>query len=86
MKRRLSVAIALMGHPSVAFLDEPTRSLDPSSRRLVWNLIRKEKEKTTIVITTRSMEEAETLCDRIGIFVDGRFQAIGDPKARFLRF
>lgn len=80
MKRRLSVAISLIGSPLVAYLDEPSTGLDPSSRRLLWDVIKKAKKRTAIVLTTHSMEEAEALCDRLGIFVGGKLQCIGNPK------
>ena len=82
MKRRLSVAIALIGVPFVAYLDEPSTGLDPSSRRLLWDVIKKAKKHTAIVLTTHSMEEAEALCDRLGIFVGGQLRCVGNPKAR----
>ena len=84
MKRRLSVAISLIGDPLVAYLDEPSTGLDPSSRRLLWDVIKKAKKKTAIVLTTHSMEEAEALCDRLGIFVGGQLQCIGNPKVSLL--
>lgn len=80
MKRRLSVAIALIGDPLVVYLDEPSTGLDPSSRRLLWDVIKKAKKEKAVVLTTHSMEEAEILCDRLGIFVDGRLVCIGNPK------
>lgn len=86
MKRRLSVAIALMGDPRVVYLDEPSTGLDPSSRRLLWEVIKKARRKTALVLTTHSMEEAEALCDRLGIFLNGRLQCIGNPKELTARF
>lgn len=80
MKRRLSVAIALLGEPQAVYLDEPSTGLDPYSRRLLWNVIKEAKKSSAIVLTTHSMEEAEALCDRIGIFVNGQLQCIGSPK------
>ena len=76
-KRRLSIAIALVGNPSVVFLDEPTTGLDPEVRRIVWNIIQKSRQDKTIILTTHSMEEAEALCQRIGIMVMGSLQCIG---------
>ncbi|PVU96703.1 hypothetical protein BB561_001027 [Smittium simulii] len=76
-KRRLSIAIALVGNPDVVFLDEPTTGLDPEVRRSVWNLISSNKKGRTIVITTHSMEEAEVLCGRIGIMSHGTMRCIG---------
>lgn len=82
MKRRLSVAIALMGDPLVVYLDEPSTGLDPSSRRLLWDVIKKARLDKAVVLTTHSMEEAEALCDRLGIFVGGRLRCVGNPKVR----
>ncbi|CAG8546687.1 16969_t:CDS:10 [Funneliformis caledonium] len=66
-KRRLSIAISLIGNPVVVFLDEPTTGLDPEVRRLIWNIINEAKKERTIVLTTHSMEEAEVLCNRIAV-------------------
>lgn len=54
--------------------------LDPSSRRLLWDVIRQAKKTAAVVMTTHSMEEAEALCDRIGIFVGGKLSCIGSPQ------
>ena len=54
--------------------------LDPSSRRLLWDVIREAKQTAAVVMTTHSMEEAEALCDRIGIFVGGKLSCIGSPQ------
>uniref|UniRef100_A0ACD6AH77 Uncharacterized protein n=1 Tax=Avena sativa TaxID=4498 RepID=A0ACD6AH77_AVESA len=86
MKRRLSVAIALIGNPKVVYMDEPSTGLDTTSRNDLWNLIKRAKKECTIILTTHSMEEAEELCDRVGIFVSGNFQCLGTPielKARY---
>ncbi|CAL9247258.1 unnamed protein product [Arabidopsis halleri] len=80
MKRRLSVAISLIGNPKVVYMDEPSTGLDPASRKNLWTVIKHAKKHTAIILTTHSMEEAEFLCDRLGIFVDGRLQCIGNPK------
>ncbi|CAH2052933.1 unnamed protein product [Thlaspi arvense] len=80
MKRRLSVAISLIGNPKVAYLDEPSTGLDPASRKSLWDVIKRAKQNTAIILTTHSMEEAEFLCDRLGIFVDGGLQCIGNSK------
>ncbi|KAK4485770.1 hypothetical protein RD792_008416 [Penstemon davidsonii] len=77
MKRRLSVAIALVGNPKIVYLDEPSTGLDPASRNKLWEVILEAKKDRTIILTTHSMEEAERLCDRIGIFADGCFQCLG---------
>ncbi|XP_024013509.1 ABC transporter A family member 5 [Eutrema salsugineum] len=80
MKRRLSVAISLIGSPKVVYMDEPSTGLDPASRMSLWTVIKRAKRHTAIILTTHSMEEAEFLCDRLGIFVDGKLQCIGNPK------
>ncbi|KAL8130675.1 hypothetical protein V2J09_019830 [Rumex salicifolius] len=80
MKRRLSVAISLIGDPKVVYMDEPSTGLDPASRNNLWNVVRRAKQERAIILTTHSMEEAEVLCDRLGIFVDGSLQCIGNPK------
>ncbi|KAJ3033330.1 hypothetical protein HDV00_006486 [Rhizophlyctis rosea] len=78
-KRRLSIAIALVGDPSVVFLDEPTTGLDPEVRRLVWDIVGRAREGKTIILTTHSMEEAEVLCQRIGIMAKGTLRCLGSP-------
>ena len=80
MKRRLSVAIALIGDPLVVYLDEPSTGLDPASRRNLWQVVQEAKRDRAVVLTTHSMEEASMLCDRVGIFVDGALQCLGAPK------
>ncbi|CAG8582372.1 8531_t:CDS:2, partial [Racocetra fulgida] len=80
-KRRLSIAISLIGNPVVVFLDEPTTGLDPEVRRLIWNIINDAKKGRTIVLTTHSMEEAEVLCNRIGIMAKGTLRCLG-PQLR----
>ncbi|CAI9112241.1 OLC1v1012660C1 [Oldenlandia corymbosa var. corymbosa] len=79
MKRRLSIAISLIGDPKVVYLDEPSTGLDPASRNLLWDAVSQAKQNRAIILTTHSMEEAEHLCDRIGIFVDGSLQCLGSP-------
>ncbi len=81
MKRRLSLVLAVIHDPQIAFLDEPTVAMDPQSRHAVWDFIRElKKEGKTIILTTHYMEEAETLCDRVGIIDHGKLIAIGSPK------
>ncbi|KAL3679377.1 hypothetical protein R1sor_022333 [Riccia sorocarpa] len=80
MKRRLSVAISLIGNPQVVYMDEPSTGLDPASRNNLWNVVKQAKKDRSIILTTHSMEEAEALCDRLCIFVDGQLQCIGDSK------
>jgi ABC-2 type transport system ATP-binding protein len=82
MQRRLSFILALIHDPQIAFLDEPTVALDPQSRRAVWDLIKElKKEGKTIILTTHYMEEAEELCDRVGIIDHGKLIALGSPDA-----
>ncbi|CAN6243560.1 unnamed protein product [Urochloa humidicola] len=86
MKRRLSVAISLIGDPKVVYMDEPSSGLDPTSRRALWNAVLSAKQNKAIILTTHSMEEAEALCDRIGIMVNGTLQCVGtstELKAKY---
>ncbi|KAB2055398.1 hypothetical protein E1A91_A11G036400v1 [Gossypium mustelinum] len=86
MKRRLSVAVALLGDPKLVILDEPTTGMDPITRRHVWDIIESAKRGRAIVLTTHSMEEADVLSDRIGIMVKGRLSCLGTSirlKSRF---
>ena len=76
-QRKLSIALALISEPKILFLDEPTLGLDILGRRELWILIERLKEKTTIVLTTHYLEEAEALCDRICVMKDGQIKAIG---------
>jgi len=80
MKRRLSLILALIHDPQIAFLDEPTVAMDPQSRRAVWDFIKDLKgEGKTVILTTHYMEEAEELCDRVGIIDHGKLIALGSP-------
>jgi ABC-2 type transport system ATP-binding protein len=81
MLRRLEIATALLKHPVVLFLDEPTAGLDPTARRLVWERLEalRAQAGTTILVTTHQMEEAERQCDRIAIMDRGRIAAEGSP-------
>ena len=79
-QRKLSIALALISEPKILFLDEPTLGLDIIGRRELWGLIERLKEKTTIVLTTHYLEEAEALCDRICVMKDGKVKAIGTVK------
>ncbi len=81
MIRRVSTVMALISDPRVALLDEPTVAMDPVSRRAVWEFIRELKRNgKAIILTTHYMEEAEALCDRIGIIDEGQLIALGTPK------
>jgi ABC-2 type transport system ATP-binding protein len=82
MQRRLLLARALLPRPQVLFLDEPSIGLDPQIRRQMWDMIRKTKiEGRTIVLTTHYIEEAEALCDRVGILSKGRLIALDTPQS-----
>jgi ABC-2 type transport system ATP-binding protein len=81
MKRRLSLIMALIQDPEIAFLDEPTVALDPQSRHAVWEFVRElKKAGKTVILTTHYMEEAQELCDRVGIIDHGKLIASGSPK------
>ena len=80
MKRRLSIAMALVSDPQVLFLDEPTLGLDPQARRAIWEYIAQLKGKKTILLTTHYMEEADFLSERIGIIDEGRVVALGTSQ------
>jgi ABC-2 type transport system ATP-binding protein len=81
MKRRINLAMALVHDPEIAFLDEPTVAMDPQSRHAVWDFIRElKKQDKTIILTTHYMEEAEELCDRVGIIDHGKMIALGSPN------
>jgi ABC-2 type transport system ATP-binding protein len=83
MRRRLEIARGLLHKPRVMFLDEPTLGLDPASRETMWKYVRQlvEEEKVTIILTTHYMEEADALCDRIGVIDKGRIAALDKPAA-----
>jgi ABC-2 type transport system ATP-binding protein len=79
-KQRLSIALALVGSPSVAILDELTTGLDPQARRDTWDLIRSVRDRgVTVLLVTHFMDEAERLCDRIAVLHTGRMVAIDTP-------
>jgi len=80
MIRRVSTVMALVSDPRVALLDEPTVAMDPISRRAVWDFLRELKDKgKTIILTTHYMEEAEEICDRVGIIDQGKLLSLGSP-------
>jgi ABC-2 type transport system ATP-binding protein len=80
MKKRVSIVSSLMHRPQVLFLDEPTVGLDAQTRRRLWELIRRlNLDGTTIFLTTHYIEEAEALCQRVGILHQGRLIAVGKP-------
>jgi ABC-2 type transport system ATP-binding protein len=80
MQRRLDLAAALVHEPEVLFLDEPTTGLDPASRLTIWEELRRINGRgTTVFLTTQYLEEADQLCDRLAIIVDGRIVREGTP-------
>ena len=79
-KRKLSVAVSLLCNPQIILLDEPSTGMDPEARRFMWSIIHKTTKfgkKSSVVMTTHSMDEAETLCKRMGIMVNGEFVCLG---------
>ena len=80
LQRRLSIAMALISEPSVLFLDEPTLGLDVIARSELWDVINGLKGRTTVILTTHYMEEAESLSDRIGIMKNGKLLAVGTAQ------
>jgi lipooligosaccharide transport system ATP-binding protein len=82
MKRRLTLARALVNDPQLVFMDEPTTGLDPQARHLIWERLRRlTQEGKTLVLTTHFMEEAERLCNRLAIMDHGRIIVQGSPRA-----
>ncbi|KAF0881251.1 ABCA3 protein, partial [Crocuta crocuta] len=80
-KRKLSTGVALLGEPSVIFLDEPSTGMDPVARRLLWDTVARARESgKAIVITSHSMEECEALCTRLAIMVQGQLKCLGSPQ------
>lgn len=82
MKRRLTIARAMVNEPDLVLLDEPTTGLDPQARHLLWErLFRLKQQGTTLVLTTHYMDEAEQLCDRLVVMDGGRIVAEGSPRS-----
>lgn len=82
-KRKLSVALAMLGNPPLVFLDEPSTGVDPQAKRFMWNIVSKIstlRKKSAVIITTHSMEEAEALCTKMGIMVGGEFKCFGSSQ------
>jgi len=80
-RQRLAVACALVGDPKLLFLDEPTTGLDPQSRRMLWDVVLEFKQRGgSVLLTTHYMDEAERLCDRVGVIDHGKMIALGTPK------
>jgi len=87
MKRRLTIARALVNEPDIVLLDEPTTGLDPQARHLVWErLFRLKQQGVTLVLTTHYMDEAEQLCDRLVVMDGGRIVAEGSPRGLIERY
>ena len=81
MKRRLTIARALINDPEILILDEPTTGLDPQARHVVWDrLYRLKQQGVTLILTTHYMDEAEQLCDRLVVMDKGRIAAVGTPR------
>ena len=81
MRRRLSIAVSLIGSPSVVNLDEPTTGLDPSTRHEIWSLVRSfATPERAIIITTHYMLEADVLCSRIALISKGNRKVIGNQQ------
>jgi ABC-2 type transport system ATP-binding protein len=79
-RRRLDLALALIGDPELVFLDEPTTGFDPAARRIAWDAVRRLKElDKTVLLTTHYLDEAQALADRVAIVKDGRLVAEGPP-------
>lgn len=80
-KRKLSTALALIGSPSVVYLDEPTTGMDPGAKRHLWTVMSKYRSAgKSIVLTSHSMEECEALCTRLAIMVNGEFKCLGSTQ------
>merc|ERR1719409_525899 len=86
MKRRLSVACSFIGNPRLVYLDEPSTGLDPESRRQLWHAVLAAKPSKCIILTTHALEEAEALCDRVGIMTLGLMRTLGTPTQLRLQF
>jgi lipooligosaccharide transport system ATP-binding protein len=87
MKRRLTIARALINDPELMLLDEPTTGLDPQARHALWDrLYRLKQQGVTLVLTTHYMDEAEQLCDRLVVMDQGRIVAEGSPRELIARY
>eukprot|EP01015_Nassula_variabilis_P030892 TRINITY_DN6865_c0_g1_i5.p1 TRINITY_DN6865_c0_g1~~TRINITY_DN6865_c0_g1_i5.p1 ORF type:complete len:206 (+),score=27.37 TRINITY_DN6865_c0_g1_i5:67-684(+) len=87
-KRKLNVSLALIGGPSIQFFDEPSTGLDPYARRCLWETLQTniQQKKATIILTTHQMVEAESLSNKIGILVNGKFVCVGSVSELKRRF
>jgi len=82
-KRKMSVAMAMLGNPPLVFLDEPSTGVDPQAKRFMWDIVSKIstlRQRSAVIITTHSMEEAEALCTKMGIMVGGEFKCFGSSQ------
>lgn len=86
LRRKLALAMAIIGKPSFLFLDEPTAGLDIQSKKQFWELIHKIKGRMTIIITTSDVQEAENVATRIGILQNGRLGTIDSPEGLKRRY
>ena len=76
-KRKLTLALAMIGRPKIIFVDEASAGVDPASRRTLWKAIRKEGQESAVVLTTHAMEEAEAISTNLAIQVQGWFRSYG---------
>merc|ERR1712159_475557 len=77
-KRKLSLAIALVGNPRLVFLDEPSTGMDPVSRRFMWDVIEDTARERSVVLTTHSLDECEALCNQVVVMVGGKLRRLGN--------
>ncbi|KAL1477197.1 hypothetical protein MTO96_035931 [Rhipicephalus appendiculatus] len=80
MKRKLSIAMALLTSPEVLILDEPTAALDPETRRSIWSLVKELRGRSSVLLSTHDMEEADVLGDRIIVMYNGSVISWGSPS------
>jgi len=85
-KRKLSLAIALVGNPRVVLLDEPSTGMDPVSRRFMWDVIQETAKDRSVVLTTHSLDECEALCNKVVVMVGGKLKCIGSTQHLKTRF
>ena len=79
-KRKLCLAIALLGRPKILYIDEASAGVDPGARRAMWKAIKSEGQGSAVIITTHAMEEAEALSSKLGIMVKGKIKCFGTPN------
>ena len=79
-KRKLCLAMALIGRPKIIYVDEASAGVDPGARRAMWKAIKSEGKNSAVVITTHAMEEAEALASKLGIMVQGSFKCFGSTN------